>query len=300
MTFQVSTHHVPASEARLLEAAVVAAGDFTSQDARDPLAVSRLREEVPLSGEMRLALRKLVEGAVDALIVATGREGNFAESDPTPDSYGEAQPDYRLNPFQRLVLCVSAELGSVFGIGWERGGAVVSNIIPIPYLAEEENITAGYKRNLGFHTEDAYLPAPADFLCLGCHRNEERSPTWLASVSDLRPSSSDSELLSASVFTLKANSGVEDGNVDVWPVLSEHQGAESLRLSVYRNTAAEERHNSALGRLVDQLESNAVPAMLSPGDILIFNNRRIAHGRSAYEALPDGRGRWLSRVRVRK
>lgn len=300
MTFQISTHHVSASKARLLEAAVVAAGDFTSQDARDPLAISRLRKEVPLSEEICLALRKLVEGDVDALIVATGSERIFAESDPTPDAYGEAQPDYRLNPFQRLVLRVSAELGNVFGIGWERGGAVVSNIIPIPYLAEEENITAGYKKNLGFHTEDAYLPAPADFLCLGCHRNEERSPTWLSSVSDLQPSSSDSELLSASVFTLKANSGMEDGNVHVWPVLSEHQGAESLRLSVYRNTGPEERHNSALERLVDQLESNAVSAMLSPGDILIFNNRRIAHGRSAYEALPDGRGRWLSRVRVRK
>jgi L-asparagine oxygenase len=300
VTFGVPTHHVPAREAHVLAAAVAASGDFTSQDAHDLGALSRLKEAIPVPDGIRQALRQLLGGEMDTLIIATGRERNFAESDPTPSDWSEAHPEYRLNPFQRLVLRISAELGDVFGIEWERGGAVLSNIIPIPRLAEEENMTAGYRKNLGFHTEDSYLPSPADFLCLGCHRNEEGSPTWLSSVADIQASELDHSLLSSAVFTLKANSGVDDGNVGRWPVFSQYLGKESMRLSVYRNTAPQEEHNQALARVVEKLESKAAPALLAPGDILIFNNRRVAHGRSAYEALPDGRGRWLSRVRVRR
>ena len=39
---------------------------------------------------------------------------------------------------------------------------------------------------------------------------------------------------------------------------------------------------------------------LKPGDVLLMDNRKGAHGRTAFTAFYDGHDRWLQRVYVRR
>ena len=59
-----------------------------------------------------------------------------------------------------------------------------------------------------------------------------------------------------------------------------------------------------LSRRAASLDGN-LPALqrsvrLGPGDLLVIDNKRCAHARSAYEARFDGQDRWLQRAYVRR
>jgi hypothetical protein len=51
----------------------------------------------------------------------------------------------------------------------------------------------------------------------------------------------------------------------------------------------------ALDVLKNVLLSVREGILLEPGDLLIFDNRRVVHGRAAYDAFFDGQDRWLQR-----
>jgi L-asparagine oxygenase len=57
---------------------------------------------------------------------------------------------------------------------------------------------------------------------------------------------------------------------------------------------------AAYGRLKENARKLAVGVWLDGGNLLIVNNRRAAHGRTAHSAVFDGSDRWVQRVWVKK
>lgn len=56
----------------------------------------------------------------------------------------------------------------------------------------------------------------------------------------------------------------------------------------------------AYGRLKETARRLAVGVWLDAGDLLIVNNSRAAHGRTAYTAVFDGSDRWVQRVYAKR
>ena len=63
-----------------------------------------------------------------------------------------------------------------------------------------------------------------------------------------------------------------------------------------------QRENEEEARAVAAVEAASYDVQqvftLSAGDLLVFDNRRVVHTRSAYEARMDGTDRWLKRAFV--
>jgi L-asparagine oxygenase len=66
-------------------------------------------------------------------------------------------------------------------------------------------------------------------------------------------------------------------------------------------TSDREEGQSALRELFSVLNDSTVgtPVYLSPGDALVIDNRRAAHGRPAFHPVFDGTHRWFQRCLVR-
>ena len=64
------------------------------------------------------------------------------------------------------------------------------------------------------------------------------------------------------------------------------------------NSDLEERVLAAYQRLCHNAEALGEHVMLAPGDVLIINNARCVHGRTAYQPRLDGTDRWLIKTYV--
>lgn len=236
-------------------------------------------------------------GALAAIFTFTS--GNFEPTPPTPDRYIEKGTVANFTIFQLAQALVFWGLGEPVGYRYVRSGSLISNIIPISEHARASNVTSNYATSLDFHTEDAFHPFRADYLVLGCHRNDERIPTWLSAVAECEIDAGQWEILSQEDVQLQANKPRFD--TSTYPaqrVLANTPADPILRLPVHRSFYHSPRANGALDELVIQLNDHKIAALLEPNQILVFDNSRVAHARDPYEARigADGGARWLSRT----
>jgi alpha-ketoglutarate-dependent taurine dioxygenase len=54
----------------------------------------------------------------------------------------------------------------------------------------------------------------------------------------------------------------------------------------------------ALRNIIAEIDRKIERVILEPGDILFIDNFRVVHGRDAFKAEYNGRGRWLKRVNI--
>ena len=63
--------------------------------------------------------------------------------------------------------------------------------------------------------------------------------------------------------------------------------------------AADHDAAAALARLMDNLKAASRKIQLSPGQVLILDNKRSVHGRESYDTGFEGSNRWLQRIYIR-
>ncbi|WP_192881045.1 MULTISPECIES: hypothetical protein [unclassified Photorhabdus] len=81
------------------------------------------------------------------------------------------------------------------GFTSQRNGSIYNNIIPFEELQNVPNSSSGSNKDFGFHVEDAFHPARAEFLGLVCMRNEERAPTTISCIDGIELTDKEKELL---------------------------------------------------------------------------------------------------------
>ncbi|MFC6082761.1 guanitoxin biosynthesis L-enduracididine beta-hydroxylase GntD [Sphaerisporangium aureirubrum] len=218
-----------------------------------------------------------------------------------------------------LMLLHGALLGEPFAWRTQQDGRLVHDIFPIKGY-ETEQMGIGSTELLTLHTEDAFHPYRADFLLLGCLRNLQGIASIVADIRVDELSEEHIDILMQNRFIIRPDDShlaennlttVSDGakfseidrlkkdDVRV-AVLWGDRNKPYIRIDPYFMEVPEDdpEAKAAFVAAEEMLERSVEDVVLEPGDILIINNHRLAHGRRAFIASYDGRDRWLKRVSV--
>ncbi|SER28274.1 guanitoxin biosynthesis L-enduracididine beta-hydroxylase GntD [Lentzea albida] len=249
--------------------------------------------------------------------VVRGHTIDDARIGPTPEHWrGRPVPTPEFAE-EILLLLHGSLLGEPFGWKTQQDARLVHDIFPIKGF-ETEQMGIGSTDTLTLHTEDAFHPWRADYLLLECLRNPDKVAT-IVSEPDLRSLDADVlELLHEPNFLIRPDDShlakhnvtkgvdaefseidemkADDNRVAVLYGSREHP---YIRIDPYfMETPTDPAARRALQAVSDLLEASCLDVALEPGDVLIINNHRLAHGRQAFQARYDGTDRWLKRVSI--
>ncbi|MDH6576655.1 TauD/TfdA family dioxygenase [Kitasatospora sp. MAP5-34] len=220
---------------------------------------------------------------------------------PTPVTYVEEEPGYRLNDAQILHGLYGSLLGEPVGFTSQRKGSIFNTITPMPSLSGVANSSSGSMFDFGFHIEDAFHPTRAEFIGLACMRNDERAATTISNVDGVELTEEELDALFEPQFVIGHNpihstSGViseEKLSVFFGPRERPYVRINFATLKVEDYDGVPRR---ALEKVRQHFEDNRAQLVLQAGDFVYIDNFRCAHARDAFDPLPPGKARWLSRV----
>jgi L-asparagine oxygenase len=164
--------------------------------------------------------------------------------------------------------------------------------------------------DLGMHTEAAIFLLRPHFILLVCLRGDAQGDarTTVASATvmcrHLNPETL--AVLRAPVFQLRAPQSFDNGLGEVrWseprPILAGPAELPEICVNLNGVRATTPQAEQALAAVHTVLQRPGVvqSVCLTPGDMLVVNNRKALHGRTPFTPRFDGRDRWLQRCYVR-
>ncbi|WP_113699105.1 guanitoxin biosynthesis L-enduracididine beta-hydroxylase GntD [Nonomuraea lactucae] len=310
---------VPEEEARSIESLTLK----LAEQYNGPEDEELLRELPILAAELPVDQRRYLRSfALDDRLgycVIRGLRVDDSRIGDTPPHWRDRPDPSPEFPEEILLLLHGALLGEPFAWRTQQDGRLVHDIFPIKGY-ETEQMGVGSTELLTLHTEDAFHPWRADFLLLGCLRN----PRGIASIiSDIDVDELDSahvDILMQENFIIRP----DDSHLAVNNIISESDGdmfseidrlkkddvrvavlwgdrnAPYIRIDPYFMEVPDDNPEAAeaFRAIEDLMERSVHDVALEPGDILVINNHRLAHGRRPFTASYDGRDRWLKRVSV--
>ncbi len=218
------------------------------------------------------------------------------------------------------ILLVAALLGEPVAYAAEKDGAIVQNVFPTRAQADKPSNESSAIA-LEFHTEltfsreapeQSFERASPDFVLLLALRSapERAATTSIIEARELcaRLDPAHVESLRRPAFQLRAphsftRSG--DGSRPWSNALPLVRGTDADPAVAFDISCGVRALGPDAGAALDDLrDACADPALqhhvaLGPGDLLIIDNHKCAHARSAYDARFDGCDRWLLRTYVR-
>lgn len=222
---------------------------------------------------------------------------------------------------EACALGISRLVGEPIGYYAEKEGEIIHNLCPVKSEAQA-NSSESSQINLGFHTDFNFdkecpnLPynvVNPDYVVLVCLRADKnrQARTMYADARDLCGKLNEDELLLlrqplfqfAASYSFTGKCGADR----VWSIPSPViQGLDKYpEISIdllcgIRALTDEANRVLTKTRSLCDLADVAGGVRLSPGDMLLMDNRKGAHSRSAFEASFDGYDRWVQRVYVRR
>ena len=222
---------------------------------------------------------------------------------------------------ERALLLFAVLLGEPVSYRAEKSGVLVQDVFPI----EAQRDTPSNESSavpLGFHTGSSFSPmapdrafdvaAPDFVLLLGLRGTRDHSAaTLFIEAKDIysKLSPRDIQHLRSPSFRLVAPysfTGGTQGERPLSPPVPLLRGPVDAPALAFDSAcgvqAATPESQDALRSLLDACNDEAIQqqVQLGPGDLLILNNKRCAHARTAFTAHFDGHDRWLQRAYVRR
>jgi clavaminate synthase/L-asparagine oxygenase len=243
----------------------------------------------------------------EAEVPPTPREAHEDDLDPERESRLEARPrvrDRALLDMEAWIALIAIRLGVPVGYAGNRGGAVMQDVYPVPHA---QPLTAhNTLLPLTFHTEMAYHTHQPHYLVMGCLRSDHSrtAKTFVASNEGVlaRLGAQDVRTLRSRPVPFHVDLRFRKGGdpTTALHVLREREEGDELR---YDQDLILEREAGdvapSLRALALAADESAAALTLCPGDVLIIDNFRTAHARSAFAPAFDGADRWLCRLFVR-
>lgn len=270
-------------------------------------AVSRCIEEIAadagletppgqLAARLAPALPDPMHAAIIAFRQGTGDGALLLRGIGPGDVPGSAESYADLEVAAPLLLGLVSLLGTPVGARDEWAGEPLTDIRVTPGL--ESTISSKGGGALPLHQESQHLESPPDGLALLTVRGG--APTRLAStraVIEALSASSQDHLLD-SLRTADYTHQLPDSfsgpqSALTTPILLGPDETPELKVDLTTTAAGSPRGKRALAALADAVAEVAVDIPLTPGDLLVFDNRRWLHGRGDLSrSSPD---RWLVR-----
>lgn len=251
-----------------------------------------------MTSEMKVLCRSLRSRGGPAAVLFHGMPLDSAL--PAPPSNG-ARPPGKEAASEAVILGVTRRVGKVFSYRQEKQGALCHEVAPIPGQ-ETSNSSVG-KFELAPHTDVAAAPDECnpDFLALFGLVNEDRAETVLHIVDEIAGQMPDEHLarLAQPDFRFRYPESFRIPGGPAFspprPIIGLRRGRLTIASSsseVVACTPEAQRSLEFFRTLLSGSPGHRFP--IAPGDLIIFNNRRVLHSRTAFSG-----SRWLQRVYIR-
>jgi hypothetical protein len=183
-----------------------------------------------------------------------------------------------------------------FGYPEEKDGAILQDVHPLP--GWEATLSNAGRIKFNLHVESPFLPRAArpEAAALIALNNEARTATRIAIVEEVNAKLSPEliEILRQPLFSYRHDESFSLNGYTLHTARSSFlklvDGFEESRCAIFAQAHSQEA-DVAVAAWMEAAEAMAIDVILEPGDILVFNNYRCAHGRGAVEGK-----RWLKRV----
>lgn len=203
---------------------------------------------------------------------------------------------------------VAQIMGDIYSYATEKDGELIHNIVPVK-TGEMSMSNESSKIDLGLHVENVYFGFRPHYIALYCLRPDHEGTAYTY-ISDVRRALStltmeEISMLQRPVFITpspvshhKAQGGVR------WsaprPLIVGPADTPELILHLPFMKVIDSSVQSTFDKLCKALTDPSIinGVCLQPGDLILINNRKVAHGRTYFKALYDGKDRWLQRVYI--
>lgn len=299
------------NEARALSRlSCVLACEYLSSDSEALLSdLPHLAKRLP--PRLREQIDAYLAGGEGDLMLIRSHMVSDSDLGPTPEHWNKKKSPNSSLEYEILTLLYGSVLGPVFGWSTQQAGHIVNDIIPVEQLADRQ-VGASSSVELAWHTEDAFHPGRADFICLFCLRNPTGAPTTVASLADVTKNMTVPQALFEACVYIAADdaqlAGAEEtsakqwagGSLDPVPILTETDNGFAMRIDpAYMKARTDVQGVSqAVDDFCHAIAEHLQDIVLEPGDLLILDNRRVVHGRRPFKPRYRGQDRWLKRINV--
>ncbi len=253
-----------------------------------------------LARHLSATLRYCVSSALTArpyCVVVAGLPIDDANVNPVEGSRNSLPPSLA----DSTALLISALGGQAFGLASVQAGNVVTDIRP-RRASEGKRVGSDAGSDLLWHTDNAYTAHGGDRIGLLYVRNDAQIPTVLAPLEVERLSPKVLTNLSEPRFVLQPNRRDEGVAVAAERVPVLFGSGEDTRLRVNFNRDMVVQADAELLECLDELRGALDAAELAvrgaPGELLLFDNRRVAHRRPSFTATYEKHDRWLKRTYI--
>lgn len=225
-----------------------------------------------------------------------------ADLRPTP-STSFSQLDVHAIGTEKYLASAICGLGEPFSYAeWDKGYLVHNKY---PLRAHREIQFGSNAVEFRMHTETPFRDVSPDYLALFCIRTDPTgaAKTRVAHISAVIDGldSRITRLLAEPRYAFETdNPVVTVGGVGLTapqPIVTRRNGHRMIEY-VGDLVATDAAAQDALDQLHAAVDEAMVPLPLSAGDLLILDNSRVVHGRTAFEPRYDGTDRWLQRMLV--
>lgn len=191
-------------------------------------------------------------------------------------------------------------LGEMIAYEAEGAGHLFQDIIPVKKM-EELQTSVGSNIELEIHTEQAFSNLRPDFLSLACLRGDPNAFTYILPVSQITENISDVSILYEPLWKTEVDlsfklQGQEFIKGDIRGPLAILRGSTQLIFDQDLMTGITGEAHKKISEIVDIYYKHRISHCLQPGEILIIDNRKVVHGRSAFSPKYDGKDRFLIRA----
>lgn len=206
-------------------------------------------------------------------------------------------------PEAQLLLTEALRYGTPCGYLPEHGGDIVQNLVPVRANAHRQTSTSSAV-DLELHTEAGFHPGRPRHVALLCLRSHRDAATTFVSATDI-VDAVDSETL-AQLQRHEYTTGVDEsywqpGTVCEWrtephPILWQVNGQWRVRFDADLTAGITPAATAGFTELVAMIRELQKPTVLQPGDLAVFDNEQVIHGRTRFTPKFDGTDRWLLRT----
>ncbi|MGN8275390.1 TauD/TfdA family dioxygenase [Pseudomonas sp. SMN5] len=238
---------------------------------------------------------------VAAALLVSGNPVLAEGAGPSPSRYIELDEDYRLNDAKVLHGLYGSLLGEGIGFTSQRNGSLFNNIVPLEEHRKTSNSSGGSVLDFGFHVEDAFHPARAEYLGLVCMRNDERAATIISCIDNIKLSTEEKQVLFKPNFKISHNPIHNTSDIieeTSQAILFGHKNAPYVKINAAALNIDEYSgiERQALEKLLDHFTRNRVAVVLEAKDCIYIDNYRCVHARDSFKANYGDGARWLARV----
>jgi len=186
----------------------------------------------------------------------------------------------------------------------EGYGNLFQDVVPLKVM-EHSQTSLGSNAELEIHTEQAFSKLKPDILSLACLRGDPQAFTHIFPIQKILENTTpeEQELLKKPLWktgvdlSFKLNNNeFTDGDIrGPMPIIGGTQDDPTLTFDQDLMTGITTEATNMIKKIVDIYYQHKLRHNLKPGEIILIDNRRAVHGRSAFKPRYDGKDRFLIR-----